>query len=231
MFKHVSFDVWNTIVKPNPEFALYRTKLLALILNLDVDFVKRAYTTTKRVVDSAAEIDGTAFSTPEVYKLLFAACGVSVSPGLAREIRETVDEVFRKHPPIIVPTNVELMGWLHDEGFTTSIGSNSNFVSGDVMHPFLEEALGHKFQFGVYSDLIGHGKPAPQFFNLIHTRLRNIRPDALCEEILHVGDNNICDVQGATSHGMSGLLIESPDVLMERVIHAIVINRRQGSTQ
>lgn len=220
MIKHVSFDVWNTIVKPNPEFAQHRTKLIALILNLDVDFVKQAYTKTKRVVD------GTAFSTPGVYRLLFASCGVSVSSGLAREIRETVNELFRKHPPIIVPTNVELMSWLHDEGFTTSIGSNSNFVSGDVMHPFLEQALGHKFEFGVYSDLIGHGKPAPQFFNLIHSRLRAFRPDARCEEILHVGDNYICDVRGAVQNGMTGLLIESPDVLMERVIHAIVVNRR-----
>jgi putative hydrolase of the HAD superfamily len=224
MIKHVSFDVWNTIVKPNPEFASTRTKLIAIALNLDPDYVKTAYTKVKRFVDGCAEnSDGAAFTTDEVYKLLFSSLHVPVSPGLAREIRETVDELFKRFPPIIVPSVVTLFDYLRKQGITASIGSNSNFISGTVMHPYLQSVLGERaagdaYLFGVYSDLVVTAKPSKLFFDAVAFKTNVYRDDSVARaEILHVGDNEICDVEGARRAGMHSLLIGSPDLLCEQV--------------
>lgn len=218
VIKHVSFDVWNTLVKPNPEFAKRRTRLLALSLGREEEFVRRAYTHVKGVVDTAAEHEGAAFSTPDVYALLFASCGLSVAPERASEIRLAIDDIFREHPPIIVLSVVALMQWLRGRGVTTSIASNSNFVSGDVMHPFLEGTLSHRFELGIYSDRIMHGKPSPAFFDRVFEGLREMSPTIDRAEVLHVGDHPLCDLRGAQAAGMHGLLIESPDLLCEQVM-------------
>lgn len=218
MIKHVSFDVWNTLITANPAYAMYRTKFLALALNMDVDFVKRAYTKVKQCVDQAAEHSGEAFTTDQVFSLLYKSMGLFVSPGLHGEIRAMTEELFRKNPPTLGAGVADLFVWLRGRGITTSIGSNSNFISGTVMRPFLEEALNHKFLTAVFSDLISYGKPSPVFFDAVAFKINVFRdPPIDRSEILHVGDHQLCDVEGAHDSGMHGLLITSPDQLCEQV--------------
>jgi putative hydrolase of the HAD superfamily len=218
MIQHISFDVWNTIVKPNPEFAKYRTKFVAIALTLDEDFVKSAYTSVKSFVDGCAEkSDGAAFTTPEIYTQLFYKLGIKVSASLADEIRLTINELFKRYPPVIVDCVPNLFTWLREQGYTISIGSNSNFISGAVMHPFLEAQLG-PLLYGVYSDLIVVAKPSIRFFDHVYEGVLLHHHDVLDRaHILHVGDNPVCDVQGAHSAGMHGLLINGPGMLEDQV--------------
>jgi putative hydrolase of the HAD superfamily len=228
MIKHVSFDVWNTLIKPNPEFSLNRTKFIAIALNLDVEYVKHAYTKVKAFVDGCAEnSDGAAFTTPEVYQLFFKALGVSVSPGLAREIRLTIDHMFIQYPPVLAADATDLMTWLADQQITTSIGSNSNFISGNVMHPFLERVTPRPFLYGVYSDLLVAAKPGSKFFDAVYEQILLKHTELLDRaNVLHVGDNPVCDVEGAQNADMNGLLIESPDLLCQQV--KLRIERENG---
>jgi putative hydrolase of the HAD superfamily len=224
MITHISFDVWNTLIKPNPEFALARTKLIALALNLDEAYVKTAYTHVKRVVDGMAEREGKAYSTEEVYKLLFSSMCVSVSPALAKEIRLSVDELFRCLPPTIGHGVREMLDWLTRSRITASIGSNSNYISGSVMLPWIESACSHQFAFSLFSDLELTAKPSKEFFELLYDHVNDDRypetshfPVQDPKQILHVGDNEICDVFGAQRCGMHGLLIVNPDTVAEQV--------------
>lgn len=221
MIKHVSFDVWNTIVAPNREFAEQRTRLLARALGREAAFVASAYTRVKQEVDAAAEREGIACTTADVYARLFAACGAELSPARARAIRLDVEQQFHGHPPRIPAAVIELMQRLTERGIATSIASNSNFVSGEVMHPFLAAALQHEFAFGVYSDQIGHAKPSPAFFAQVCAPLLAANPSLARDEILHVGDHPVCDVQGARAAGLHALLIESPERLAEQVLRRL----------
>jgi putative hydrolase of the HAD superfamily len=220
MIAHVSFDVWNTLIKPNPEFSLNRTTLIALALNLDTDYVKRAYTHVKHVVDTIAETTGEAFSTPEVYQLFFRACGVSVSGRLADEIRLAVDELFNRFPPTIVDSVYQTLNELQSREITVSIASNSNFISGHVMHPWLQSQLGERFLFNRYSDVIGTAKPSIKFFDSVYEGVMIHHPDLLDRSnILHVGDNPTCDGYGAVNAGMHSVLVPSPDQLCDLVLY------------
>lgn len=218
MIKHVSFDVWNTLITPNPAFAAARTKLLALALNMEPEHVKRCYTKVKAIADGNAEQHGEAFTTDEMYHLLYKSMGLTVSPGLHREIRLTVETLFTAYPPSVGTGVRELMSWLAERSITTSIGSNSNFISGSVMRPFLENALSHRFMTAVFSDLIQAAKPASRFFDAVSFKINVFRNDTIeRNEILHVGDNTVCDVHGAQDAGMHGLLIEAPNMLFDQV--------------
>lgn len=228
MITHVSFDIWNTLIKPNPEFALARTKFIALALNLEEAYVRQAYTHVKRVVDGLAEREGKAYSTEEVYKILFAALGVTVSQRHAREIRQTVDETFNQFPPTVGNGVYELLRWLEQRRITTSIASNSNYISGSVMLPWIEGALNHVFNFALFSDLVMTAKPAPEFFEELYDCVNADRYPTTChfpvqdpKEILHVGDNEVCDVFGAQRAGMKSLLVINPDTMAEQVMSRI----------
>ncbi len=137
MIKHVSFDVWNTLITPNPAFAAARTKLLALALNMEPEHVKRCYTKVKAIADGNAEQHGEAFTTDEMYHLLYKSMGLTVSPGLHREIRLTVETLFTAYPPSVGTGVRELMSWLAERSITTSIGSNSNFAAIKTMEDFV----------------------------------------------------------------------------------------------
>lgn len=218
MIKHVSFDVWNTLITPNPAYAEARTKFLALALNMDPAHVKLCYTKIKAIADGDAEKNGIAFKTDELFQLLYRSIGVFVSPGLHREIRATTEQLFKSCPPVLGEGVRELMDWLHERGITTSIGSNSNFISGTVMRPFLEEQLGRPFLTAVFSDLIGSAKPHPEFFDAVAFKVNVFRdPPIDRNEILHVGDSTICDITGAQRAGIHSLLIKTPAILRDQV--------------
>ena len=75
------------------------------------------------------------------------------------------------------------------------------------MHPYLESQLG-TLKYGVYSDLIAASKPSPAFFAEVVGQSEYNRL-----EILHVGDNHICDLEGAGKYGLRSLLIDNPNTI------------------
>lgn len=218
MIKQVSFDVWNTLVKPNPLYATLRTEALAELVGVDFETAKKAYTTTKRQVDHAAEACGIGLATNEVYLLLMANVGVAVvnqhHTGIT--FRCMVERLFEKHPPVVTDAAKQLHAALIDRGMIINIASNSNFISGHVMHPFLQSEFG-AVDFGVYSDLIEASKPNRMFFSRIMYEEGYRQADT----ILHVGDNLICDIGGARAVGMKAAYVANPDTIYDVVINAI----------
>lgn len=230
MIKHVSFDVWNTLIKANPEFSLHRTKAIALMLNLDTEYVKQTYTQVKGVVDKLAEIEGRAFTTPEVYRLLFRALGISVSFRLEKELREHVNELFLRYPPIIEDSVRSCLAELNQRGITMSLSSNSNFISGDVMLPFLLQQFEYAFNGSVFSDLCGASKPAPEFFDHVidYVTHQHVGQDIKPWNILHVGDNVVCDREGPRNQMIHSLIVAGPHELKEAVLSRVASENDHG---
>jgi putative hydrolase of the HAD superfamily len=210
---HVSFDVWNTLVVPNPAFARDRNAYLAAALRRDVESLRRAYAQVKLELDADAERDGRALATPDVYARLFAMCECTPAPAHAAALRRHVDALFLAHPPTLAPALAPLLADLRAQGITTSIASNSNFISGALMQPWLESATQHEFSCAAYSDLLGLAKPAPAFFDHVVTRVHQRRPGLPRDAMLHAGDHPTCDRDGARAAGWQSLWIRSPDQL------------------
>lgn len=209
MFTHVSFDVWNTLISSNPEFAKARTQAISDILGVDLALVRSAYTAVKTRVDHEAELNGAGYSNPYVYQLLLDElqldCHQRSDFRLIGEMQRIVDGLFLELPPKIDVSTKEAIRLLRYEGCTVSIASNTNFISGYVMGPWLTNEFG-SFKFMLFSDIERVSKPHPTFFNSVIT-LSNVDNPT---KIMHIGDNPICDVKGPNALGIRGVLVNSP---------------------
>lgn len=210
---HISFDVWNTLVLPNPSHAQMRTKFLAACFDTEEAAVRKAYAEVKKWVNQHAIETGYAPSQFENIRLLMMHCNVHKDPG---GIAKAFEHIFEKCKPIVLDTTVRLIHSLVEDGYALSIGSNASFISGRTVHDFLERTFGCVFRFGIYSDLLGYAKPRKTFFNKIIKS-----SDLAANNILHVGDHAICDLQGAQSAGMHGALLGRPEDIREVVNAAI----------
>lgn len=207
--KAISLDVWNTLITPNPAFAVRRKDLLAEAFGIDADIVSAAYTKTKQSVDTAAECSGLVYTNVQVYTKLFDLLQVDVNTFDRFDLIHSVNSLFLKYPPMVssaIKTAVQQASSVVRVG----IASNSNFISGAVMHPWLQQEFGMVFDFGVYSDVVGCAKPNPDFFNLVARRA------AVSDGVLHVGDNVVCD-GGATACGFDFKLATDSDAVVAAI--------------
>lgn len=207
MIKAISFDVWNTLVSPNPVFAEARTKLIAAELELPESVVKKSYTKVKRQVDSLAETNGVSYTTQLVYSTLLREL-VGHKKGVRRQVLiNDVNALFLKYPPTTPESTLQAVKDAVEHGLKIGIASNSNFISGKIMHPFLEERFGVKFDFSVYSDLSLYAKPAKNFFREVLEK-----SEVLSDEIIHIGDSLVCD-SGSIKVGIHYRIIKNADKL------------------
>ncbi len=223
MIKHVSFDVWNTLISANPEFAAARAEMFADWTQTDPTIVKAEYTQLKHRSDSLAESAGIALPTHTLVRILLGS--LMVGEPNDDQVRRCVLELnalFAEHPPILHQQNIDLMAELRSMDITVSIGSNSNFITGKVMNPWLNEQTGGAFSFGIYSDLVRAAKPSAAFFGHVIDGTRSaLKHPITINEILHVGDSARCDLWGAQQIGINALLTENPISTYNTVIEYI----------
>lgn len=219
--RHLSFDVWNTLIEGSRSFQPVRSALVAEIFDIEPTIAKHLYTETKSHFDALAEREGRAHSCDEVYDELIRRViqyrdGSDDLYGERERLRRGTEELFRTYPPTVLPTTIETLQTLHAIGYTISIGSNTNFISGTLLSEILDRWI--PFEFKVFSDLCGYSKPHREFFNLVLDGARATktvdrpagRADLARSEILHIGDNMICDGQGAIDAGMEFFYVKNP---------------------
>lgn len=194
MIKYASFDVWNTLVKANPEYAHQRTLRLSEFSGKSYDECKAAYTEVKTWIDDQTEKTGYAPTTLTSVYVLMQKLNIHADPNFVHSVFTTL---FEAHPPTFIDGAIDTVKALQHRGIKIVIGSNSNFITGRAMHPFLERNLG-VIEFGVYSDLLGVGKPSSKFFEEIWVRSKMARS---FPEIIHIGDNFVADIKGGTEFG------------------------------
>lgn len=205
--RHVSFDVWKTLIEPNPEYAKARLRMLTAELSQPADKVEQAYRRVKDGADHDAESAGIGRSTAEVYDELMQQLGVPDYNWLS--LRRQADQLFVKHPPIVRPDVIEALRALQERGVTLSIGSNTNFTGGHVLHEAALGQWGVEWAFQVFSDQVVCAKPHAHFWRIITERARahvDVEPSA----ILHIGDNKICD-GGCVSAGIHYQHVRGPE--------------------
>jgi putative hydrolase of the HAD superfamily len=212
MIQHISFDVWGTLISANKDFALARTALLSERFGLSAEHARHAYKTFKKRIEREAESFATAYSTDALISSFLFEIEQSPSKAVVSKLRNDLASLFLKHPPSVLDCNLELVQDLISRGLTLSIGSNSNFISGETMYPWIQNKFNQAFSFGVFSDLEHVSKPGQVFFGKVFARANKIRP-VDWTNILHVGDNRACDLVGPSHVGMQSKLISNPSEL------------------
>lgn len=208
-FKLVSFDIWGTLLKSNPEFVNKRGKFFGEILNQD-DLVHLKF--VKDEVD--IELDGKAETTGEdsdfYTRIKLMIQKLSKNPddfteGFFIDARNRLNKIFLDNlPEFINPNTLELFKELKKRDIKIAFVSNTGFVHGDVMRQAFSALGACEFvDYFIFSNEVGVSKP--------HTGIYSkLVEDSgfLPGEILHIGDSVKADYDGAWKSGITSVLFD-----------------------
>lgn len=210
MIKHVSFDLWNTLLKSNPKFSETRRRILSKISGkqeVEVQDIIR-----KVSIAHDKEIMETGYHTTNsagMYERVFRQLGIEPSEDDMEDFIDLMGKVFKlNEPSFICPNTLETLEKVKNKGITMSILSNTGYVESSHIRPFLVKHGISQYMYynntyaGMYfSDELGRAKPNPALFSFVA-----IMHGAKNDEMLHVGDSLIAD-GGATNIGCQFLEI------------------------
>ena len=204
MIKHISLDYWNTIAHPNNSYSLLRTDFISNLFQCSVSKAQFGYTAVKSHFDKMAEEHGLSFHRNECISSLFSQFGHNDKKRLNNWFGSQLDKLFEEYPPIISEELISALIRAAMSGFTISVGSNTNFILGSLLRKTIHKI---PFTYFVFSDEIGVSKPHAMFFEKIFENANDLTLVESPNEIIHIGDNLICDGY-AVHHGMHFAKVE-----------------------
>lgn len=192
--KTISFDLWNTLIKSNPEFKKERNFIISKYCNFDIETINSTFNNVKKDLDGIVEKFGISFTSEQAYAKVFNI--LNIDKNKFRIIKNACDMLFIEHLPLIISNTENILDNLSKK-YELVISSNTLFVSSAVLKTSLEHLrLDKYFHHMYFSDKLGVSKPHINFFKEVH-----INSTSLINEILHVGDNTITDIAGASEYG------------------------------
>ena len=206
---HISLDFWKTLVTANPAYGAARDAFLMEQLRLPRETVREVYRRLKDGADAAAELEGkglTSFDTYEQFMIEMDRAGQDWWP-----VRKGLERLFYEHPPTVPKETIAALRRLQADGVGLSIASNTNFIRGEVLHEAVLNTWGVVWDFQVFSDQIACSKPHEHFWRVVKERAA-AHTGAKPENILHIGDNKICD-GGCVDHGINFAYVPNPEGL------------------
>ena len=214
-YRHISFDLWMTLIKSDPEFKKKRDLLFREYFSVDksaeeVSAVIRKYDLLTNTINEKV---GRNFDTFEIYYLIIDALSVDIEKFSITQLYEFyshTEDLLMQHKPVLLNDDIpSVLHQLRDSGKTMNILSNTAFIKGST----LRKLLGHYnlerfFSFQIYSDETGFSKPNHKIFEQAYQQKLSEDPEVQKKEILHVGDNIIADYNGALDFGFDAFLLK-----------------------
>lgn len=211
-----TFDFWNTLGYPNPDFTKARNSILAERLKIKEDEAGRLYGIFKGESENFTESTGSAYyglrQAISFYQKNMPEdtdAELVVLSGIEDYAR--ICEEFKHNPPEIL---IEPVYLAHKETETgVGIISNTNFISGATILETLPNEMFDYLDFTLFSDLVGVSKPYYEIFYYGKKIIeKKYHVKVLAENIHHFGDSIKCDVDGAKGAGFNGHLIHKSDI-------------------
>ena len=230
MIKHISFDLWLTLIKSHPEFKERRAKFLRKEFNpfgYSAKKIMEIVQSVDKVSDRLNEINGKKAPTEWMYRRILQKLGYDpncVTDDVYTEIKRKVNDLFMKYPPDFLNGSIQtMMQTLTDEGYHLNISSNTGFIEGTTINATLTNLdISKYFDFCIFSDEIGLSKPSSGFFEKVfeQTNLDKF-------EVLHVGDNFKADYEGAVKYGFKALHINNQQYTINDIKRHLQKNDRE----
>jgi len=213
-YQHLSFDLWLTLIKSNPEFKNKRNLLFKDFFEVDCTIEK--VTEVVRYYDvlcnNINEKTGLNIDTFEIYYLILNALNVNISDieieKLSQFYKET-ELLFMKFKPDLIYHRIQLLfKEIVEQEKTISVLSNTAFIKGVTLRKLISYyELENYFSFQIFSDETGFSKPNKEIFQLVYNQIEILK-SVEKKEVLHIGDNIIADYNGAIEFGFDALLIK-----------------------
>lgn len=216
--KAISFDVWNTLIPSNKEYTIVRNEIISKHLNIDYEKANELYRICKKFFDTVAEINGTCFSTSDCWKIL---CKIANKKEVNHEhLMNECQILFNNYIPKYDKELVEHLKELKRSGFILAITSNTNFISGNTLYKNIFDKW-NVFDTASFSDQILFAKPHRNIFNTTFNNINKIT-ELKPLNVLHVGDNKICDGL-SIDYGFNFEYVKNPEDLLLKLKNNILI--------
>ena len=209
-FKHISFDLWLTLIQSNLEFKAKRNLLFKDYFEIDSPIEKVAQQIRYYDVfcNTINERTGLNIDTNEIYLLVLASLDVSIKEielSKLDDFYKETESLFLKNKPTLIHSNTKsYLNTIKSEGIGLNILSNTGFIKGFTLQKLLAYyEIDACFDFQIYSDQCGFSKPNKKIFELVQNKV----PQIDTSHVLHVGDNEIADYKGAIDFGFKAYLI------------------------
>ncbi|MDL2144929.1 MULTISPECIES: HAD family hydrolase [Flavobacterium] len=211
---HISFDLWLTLIKSNPEFKKKRNLLFKNFFEVDctIDKVNEVVRYYDVLCNNINEKTGLNIDTYEIYYLILSALEVDINKfetSKLSQFYEETDSLFMNYKPeLIFPDTKKLFQEITNEDKTINILSNTAFIKGRTLKKLLAYyELTDFFKFQIYSDEVGFSKPNNEIFQLVFDEINTFKSTEK-KQILHVGDNSVADYNGAINFGFDAHLLK-----------------------
>lgn len=212
-YKHISFDLWLTLIKSHPEFKQKRNILFRDYFAIDkpLDEVSAVIRKFDILTNAINEKVCRNFNTQEIYYLILDGLSVDINSYSSTDLDgfyTAAEDLLMQYKPVLLHDNIPAMlQSLHAEGKTMNILSNTAFIKGSSLRKVLASyGLDTYFAFQAYSDETGYSKPGIEMYQYAYDNILKIG-EIQKNEILHVGDNAVSDHNGALRFGFDAHLI------------------------
>ena len=213
-YDHLSFDLWLTLIKSNPEFKNKRNLLFKDFFEVDcsIEKVSEIIRYYDVLFNNINEKTGLNIDTFEIYYLILEALNVDLNSIEIEKLIEFYNEseiLFMNYKPDLIYSNTQIFfNQINEKGITISILSNTAFIKGTTLRKLLKHyELDNFLLFQIYSDETGYSKPNIEIFKLVYDEIEKVKSIEK-NKVLHVGDNKVADYDGAINFGFDSLLVK-----------------------
>lgn len=212
-YNHISFDLWLTLIRSNPEFKGKRNLLFRdfFEINASIEEVTQVIRYYDVLCNKMNENTGLNINTYEIYYFILNKLNVDISgitiAHLDQFYIETETLFFEYKPQLMYPAIHKLFDELKSENKSMNILSNTGFIKGKTLRKLMTEyGFQDQFDFQIYSDEVGFSKPNHQIFKLVEDQVK-LNRNLEQKDVVHVGDNIIADYNGAIAYGFGAILL------------------------
>lgn len=234
--RHLSLDLWLTLIRSNPRFKPARARLAIEQFGIAAteEETLATFQHFDRLFNVINETTGRNLSVCEMLYIILDRLGVNANRLSMADLEAFYDRseaLFFDHPPQLLDAAIpDTLHRLREQGCTISLLSNTAFVLGRTLRKLMPHlGLRNCFDFQLYSDETGHSKPSPEAYELLYHRAQEVRPLQKCE-ILHAGDNRIADYDGARNAGLQALLVDPGKQTLTDILRPLSCTRALQST-
>ena len=209
----LSLDIWMTLIKPHQLHKQERAKALRAHLKADSIPMEEFLSIMSRadaMIDDKSDQNGVQYGLRErmeaVMQMIPQGCSITT---LTDDDVERFDKISERLITVCLPVLLEgdlisTLKKIAEEGIKIAVVSNTGFINGVHMRTALEIlGLSAYISFFVFSNEVGASKPNPKMFNKL-SDMAGVDPS----KVLHIGDNQKADVNGAAKAGMNSLLYD-----------------------
>lgn len=223
---HVSFDLWLTLIKSNPQFKKERNYLFKDFFKLphSIDFIMSHFKKWDVRFTAINERTGRNLDAEEMLLIILSDLEHETQ-NIDRNTLEIFflqqEKLFFENQPELIEEKLsDYLADLTSRGINVSVLSNTGFIKGELLRALLDRFdISKYFKFQLYSDEMSFSKPSGYVFQEVHKGAMGYKK-ITTNNILHIGDNHYADVIGAKNAGMQSALINSNNVsLLNLNIH------------